>query len=65
MGEDTTIHQLFAEHPAYAASFASLLPAVPVAQPSDLSDAVMYLASDLSRAVTGTQLTVDQGATKV
>jgi enoyl-[acyl-carrier-protein] reductase (NADH) len=31
----------------------------------DISDAVIYLASDLSRAVTATQLTVDMGATKV
>ena len=31
----------------------------------DISDAVIYLASDLSRAVTATQLTVDLGATKV
>jgi enoyl-[acyl-carrier-protein] reductase (NADH) len=30
-----------------------------------ISDAVIYLASDLSRAVTATQLTVDICATKV
>jgi enoyl-[acyl-carrier-protein] reductase (NADH) len=30
-----------------------------------ISDAVFYLASDLSRAVTATQLTVDICATKV
>ena len=35
------------------------------AQVADISDAVIYLASDLSRAVTATQLTVDMGATKV
>ncbi|MGZ8747517.1 MAG: SDR family oxidoreductase, partial [Mycobacterium sp.] len=40
-------------------------PAVPSAESDDISDAVVYLASDLSRAVTGTQLTVDMGATKV
>jgi SDR family mycofactocin-dependent oxidoreductase len=65
MGQDPSMERIFADHPGYAASFASLLPAVPVAEPNDLSDAVVYLASDLSRAVTATQLTVDQGATKV
>jgi SDR family mycofactocin-dependent oxidoreductase len=65
MGQDTSMERIFAAHPNYATSFASLLPSVPVAEPNDLSDAVVYLASDLSRAVTATQLTVDQGATKV
>ena len=46
-------------------SFGSVLPALMPATLDDLSDAVVYLASDMSRAVTGTQLTVDMGATKV
>ena len=37
----------------------------PLAEPGDISDAVVWLASDLSRTVTGTQLTLDMGATKV
>ncbi|WP_448625037.1 mycofactocin-coupled SDR family oxidoreductase [Geodermatophilus sp. URMC 64] len=65
MAEDPTLEKVLAEHPSYGLLFGSLLPALPVAEPNDLSDAVVYLASDLSRAVTGTQLTVDQGATKV
>ncbi|WP_224125813.1 SDR family oxidoreductase [Mycobacterium avium subsp. hominissuis] len=36
-----------------------------MAEPDDISDAVLWLASDLARTVTGTQLTVDMGATKV
>jgi NAD(P)-dependent dehydrogenase (short-subunit alcohol dehydrogenase family) len=31
-------------------------------QPEDVANAVLYLASDLSRVTTGTSLTVDGGA---
>jgi SDR family mycofactocin-dependent oxidoreductase len=65
MGEDASIAGILEAHPSFAASFASLLPRLPVAEPADISDAVIWLASDLSRSVTGTQLTVDMGATKV
>lgn len=64
-GGDPKMATLLAEHPAYGISFGSALPAVPVADVDDISDGVVYLASDLSRAVTGTQLTIDMGATKV
>jgi NAD(P)-dependent dehydrogenase (short-subunit alcohol dehydrogenase family) len=36
-----------------------------VAEPADMSAAVVWLASDLSRSVTGAQLPLDMGATKV
>lgn len=62
---DPIMAKLLAEHPGYGMSFGSVLPAVPVADANDISDGVVYLASDLSRAVTGTQLTIDMGATKV
>ena len=35
-----------------------------LAAPDDISDAVVWLASDLPRTVTGTQLTLDMGATR-
>ncbi|MGN6335105.1 mycofactocin-coupled SDR family oxidoreductase [Mycobacterium sp.] len=57
--------KMLTEHPNYAVSFGSVLPPYAVTEPNDISDAVIYLASDLSRAVTATQLTVDMGATKV
>jgi len=41
-------------HPNYGMSFASMLPDLPLAEPNDISDAVPHLASELSRAVTGT-----------
>jgi NAD(P)-dependent dehydrogenase (short-subunit alcohol dehydrogenase family) len=53
------------EHPNYAVSFGSVLPPYAIAEPDDISDAVLWLASDMARTVTGTQLTVDMGATKV
>jgi hypothetical protein len=65
MARDDTPGRLLAEHPRYAASFVGLLPGLPVADPDDVSDAVLWLACDLSRAVTGSQLTVDMGATTV
>jgi SDR family mycofactocin-dependent oxidoreductase len=65
MTEDPYIEKTLTAHPNYLVSFGSVLPAVASAESDDISDAVVYLASDLSRAVTGTQLTVDMGATKV
>jgi (+)-trans-carveol dehydrogenase len=38
------------------------LPAVPWLQPIDVSNAVLYLASDESRYVTGTTTVIDAGA---
>ena len=63
--EDGRMVEMLTAHPNYGMSFASALPGIPLAEPGDISDAVVYLASDLSRAVTGSQLTVDMGATKV
>ncbi|MGV0793285.1 mycofactocin-coupled SDR family oxidoreductase [Mycolicibacterium sp. XJ1819] len=65
MGEDPYTATMLSEHPNYAVSFGSVLPPWAMADPNDISDAVVWLASDLSRTVTGTQLTVDMGATKV
>jgi SDR family mycofactocin-dependent oxidoreductase len=65
MAEDPMTATMLTEHPSYVMSFGSVLPAVPLAEPSDISDGVVWLASDMSRAVTGTQLTLDMGATKV
>lgn len=62
MGRDSSLQPLLDAHPAYARSFASLLPEL-AADPSDIADAVAWLATDDSRTVTGTQLTVDLGAT--
>jgi SDR family mycofactocin-dependent oxidoreductase len=65
MADDPFIETTLTAHPSYIMSFGAVLPSLPTADADDISDAVVYLASDLSRAVTGTQLTVDMGATKV
>ncbi|MGV0791490.1 mycofactocin-coupled SDR family oxidoreductase [Mycolicibacterium sp. XJ1819] len=65
MAEDPLVEKTLTAHPNYVVSFGSMLPTLMPAQVDDISDAVVYLASDMSRAVTGTQLTVDMGATKV
>ena len=65
LSEDPYIEKTLTAHPSYIMSFGCVMPSLPIADPNDISDAVIYLASDMSRAVTGTQLTVDMGATKV
>jgi len=65
MVQDPNVGVMLAAHPDYAKSFGSILPAPQPADPSDISDAVVYLASDMSRCVTGIQLPVDMGATTV
>jgi SDR family mycofactocin-dependent oxidoreductase len=65
MGEDPYTATMLTEHPNYLVSFGSALPSIVLAEPDDISDGVVWLASDLSRTVTGTQLTLDMGATKV
>src|SRR5215212_6685252 len=65
MGEDPYTATMLTEHPNYLVSFGSALPSPQPAEPSDISDAVVYLASNMSRCVTGIQLAVDMGATTV
>ncbi|MCH5675601.1 mycofactocin-coupled SDR family oxidoreductase [Streptomyces gilvus] len=65
MAQDPTLATILERHPTYGAAFASLLPDLPIAESDDVSNAVVWLASDLSRSVTATQLTLDMGATKV
>jgi SDR family mycofactocin-dependent oxidoreductase len=62
---DEKMAVILTEHPHFGMSFGSALTGIPLAEPDDISDGVIYLASDLSRAVTGTQLTIDMGATKI
>ncbi|KRD05737.1 NAD-dependent oxidoreductase [Mycobacterium sp. Root265] len=65
MLEDPSTAAMLDAHPNFLASFAAALPALPVAETDDISDAVVWLAGSASRAVTGTQLTLDMGATKI
>jgi SDR family mycofactocin-dependent oxidoreductase len=65
MGLDPTTQDVLTRHPHYAMSFGTALAGITLAEPDDVSDAVIWLASEFSRTVTGTQLTLDLGATKV
>ncbi|MFL6071142.1 MAG: mycofactocin-coupled SDR family oxidoreductase [Actinomycetes bacterium] len=64
MISDPRINDFRERYPSYANFYHALLPGLPIAGVDDISDAVIWLASDLSRAVTSTQLTVDMGSTK-
>ena len=63
--EDSTVPEMLGANPHYIGSFGSILPDPVLAESDDISSAVVYLASDLSRCVTGIQLPVDMGATTV
>jgi SDR family mycofactocin-dependent oxidoreductase len=65
LATDPNVEKTLTAHPNYLMSFGCVLSTPFPAHVDDVSDAVIYLASDLSRAVTATQLTVDMGATKV
>lgn len=57
--------RLLEENPSYVASFNQLLHNPPIAEPKDISEAVLYLVSSASRLVTGAEIPVDAGATKI
>jgi SDR family mycofactocin-dependent oxidoreductase len=65
MAETESMQQLFARFPNWAASFAAILAEPQIASARDIADAVLWLASDESRIVTGAQIPLDMGATKV
>jgi SDR family mycofactocin-dependent oxidoreductase len=63
MVENETLAEVFAKYPELMESQAIALPvANQMLDPSDISDAVLWLASDESRYVTGTTLPVDAGS---
>jgi hypothetical protein len=64
MMEDPSIMRIMELDPTYGPSFSCVLDN-PIADPSDISDAVIWLASDTSRFVTGAQIPVDMGSTIV
>ena len=65
MATGTHHETIIGANPTYAQSFGSILPEPRLAEPADISAAVVWLASDASRCVTGIQLPVDMGATTV
>jgi SDR family mycofactocin-dependent oxidoreductase len=65
MAHDAELEPMLAAHPEFLASFASAMPQLGLADPRDVAEVVLFLASDASRFVTGAQIPVDMGATKV
>lgn len=57
--------KMFEENPSFMNSFGQLLHEPSIATPLDISEAVLFLVSPASRLITGVQLPVDAGATKV
>lgn len=65
MVADPLVEKLLTENPGYMRSFGAAIDEPLHAQPHEISEAVIYLASDAARLVTGIQLPVDKGATIV
>lgn len=62
LGNDTSMYKLFETHPAYVYSYTpNLLKTDGLIEPEDISEAVVWLASDQSRVMTGAQIPVDKG----
>ena len=66
MALDPGVGEMLGAHPAYMGSFGSILTEhIGTAQCSDITETVLFLASDASRFMTGAQIPVDMGATAV
>lgn len=62
---DTAALDVFSNMPEYTRHFASMMDYNPVAAVDEISDAVLYLASDASKSVTGSTFQLDMGHSKV
>jgi SDR family mycofactocin-dependent oxidoreductase len=65
MTQDPPLWALLEQNPTFNNSFGSILPSPEIAQPSDIADAVIWLATDDSKLTTGAQIPLDMGATRV
>jgi NAD(P)-dependent dehydrogenase (short-subunit alcohol dehydrogenase family) len=62
MEVNAALEQFLAEHPSLSNDMSNALP-VEMLEPSDISNAVLWLVSDEARFVTGVALPVDAGFT--
>jgi SDR family mycofactocin-dependent oxidoreductase len=65
LAQGPAVAEILSANPTYSGSFGSILPSPGLAEPEDIANAVVWLASDAARCVTGIQLPVDMGATSV
>jgi SDR family mycofactocin-dependent oxidoreductase len=59
----TELGQAMGKHPHLAATHANAMPGVHAVEPVEISNAILFLASDESRYVTGLEMIVDMGTT--
>ncbi|MFT4127232.1 MAG: mycofactocin-coupled SDR family oxidoreductase [Gordonia sp. (in: high G+C Gram-positive bacteria)] len=62
---DTAALDVFATMPQYTRHFASMMDYHPVASVDEISDAVLFLASDAATSITAAQFQIDMGHSKV
>lgn len=65
MGTDPGAGAMLQRFPHYGPSFVPILTEKPIADPDDIADAVLWLAGDGSKTVTGSQVALDQGNSKI
>ena len=66
MGNDLSMYKVFQDHPGYIHSFSpGALPTDSLAAPEEISDIVVWLASDASSLVTAAQIPADKGYLKI
>jgi len=66
MGNDVSMYQVLQDHPQYIHSFSpGALPTDSLIKPDQISDIVVWLASDASSLVTAAQIPADKGYLKI
>jgi len=66
IGNDASLYTTFEKHPRYAYSFSpGALPTESLTAPEEVSEIVLFLASDASALMTGTQVLADKGYLKI
>lgn len=65
MGQDANVGKLLAQYPRYVANYKWPLAGMNKCSVDDVTEAVLYLAGDRARTLTGSQLVLDLGITTI